>query len=398
MAFHQLEINKFSKEGEVLRKIRCLAGRVTVFRSQSDAELDKFKRALEGKPQSDRFSVLLDGGSFVPQKQIFIGFGALDTAPPQTTVGSFLIDAGIRDEVVENVLAPFGLGGLSQLLCPALAAPQWKALRLIAAIHAPEASRVIILNEPFDEIPDSFKDPFAERLAKFAWEKQAIIIVTKLSYRPAVWIENDYIARVQLERPRQGTIGFGGGESAVAEHLSTLRKEHGAPATNPGTGPSGPDLLAPFDDRGSALLSHLESPRVVGLTLCLLTVIFGSFYYFWQTSTPLGSEHPGELRDSLHSSTTLNSTTGSQGEKNSKGLSTIDAVSNAARPGSPILEGYPETIRLAWIAAIEHPLSLLRPNQGAAVNLNNEKPSWSGGGDLGDSPIEALYNELLNNR
>ncbi|NDC37830.1 MAG: hypothetical protein EBZ48_07230, partial [Proteobacteria bacterium] len=224
MGWNCLEINRLTQTGESKRRIRCLSRHVTVLRATNPSDLDAFAAALRGEVTADRFSVLLDETEFEPSSHTVIGFAETFSADESRTVEQYLADYGAEGQS-EALLLKAGLGGLRRFKVTELTTAQGHTLRLLAAMHDP--SRVLIIKEPFTNVPESWRENLAEMLADFAWKKHAIVIVTHLSYRPKAWIENEVISRVQVERPRQATIGFGGA-AAEAEIIKAIRAEHQA--------------------------------------------------------------------------------------------------------------------------------------------------------------------------
>ncbi len=224
MGFEQLEINRLTEAGEVKRRIRCLAGHVTVFRANSDELLKIFGDGLLGQgQQGERFSVLLDGAAFYPEEHILIGFGEKFPPHENLTVGQFLMASGIPRESMEALLLSHGLGGLSRELCSSLSPEEDRMIRLLASTFSP--GKVVLMHDPFDIVPDTWRNAFARDITNFAWQKRSIVVVTKLSSRPEEWIENEIVARVQLEAPRKRTIGFGGDDSETQKMVETLRQQ-----------------------------------------------------------------------------------------------------------------------------------------------------------------------------
>lgn len=217
MGLEWVEINRLSSTGESKRRIRCLSRHITVFRATVTKELDIFSSALYGSPTTDRFSILVDGAQFNPPDHTLIGFGESFSPSDPITVEQYINQWGANGDV-EALLLRVGLGGLSRVKLTELTAAQGHTLRLLAAMNDP--SKVLVIKEPFNNVPETFREAVAEMLAEFAWKKHAIVIVTHLSYRPKAWIENEVISRVQVERARQATIGFGGASRDVESSVS----------------------------------------------------------------------------------------------------------------------------------------------------------------------------------
>jgi hypothetical protein len=195
---------------------------VTVFRARDENELQNYALALQGKKTRQRFSLLLDDVAFNPEQHNFVGFGEEVNSWGQGTVSEALASVDYRPEELGAILLSVGLGGLASTNLIELNAQQAHILRLLVAFGEP--NKVLVVNDPFELIPSEWRDVLAEMFLDFAWKKQGIVIVTKLSYRPPSWIENEIISRIQLEKPRQATIGFGGA-SEEAMLIQKLRAE-----------------------------------------------------------------------------------------------------------------------------------------------------------------------------
>lgn len=387
MSFEVLEINRFSTSGEVLRKIRCLAGRVSVFRSHSETDLEKFKTALQGKTQEERFSVLVDGTQFNPKKNVFIGFGDLDEQPSARSIANYLADVGISQDKIESLLLLYGLGGLSQSSCSELQPSQWSTLRLVRILNAPEFNWVVALHEPFQDIPEQFRESLAGQVTQCAWEKHGIIIVTKLSYRPQCWIENEHIARIQLERPRQGTIGFGGGELSTPEAIYNLRKEMGvadpAPAPEKSASPvigGQLDLLAAKPSANKWNFNRKQSAIALFATFALL-LSFGVY----RSITEYKNSEVALLSDTatvaeVAPPTQSDNVTPQEQLK----ADPVQPKNPVVEPPKHIGEIFPEEIRVAWSKAVNDPGAVIKESLEAAApltahdsNADTSNEQWS---------------------
>lgn len=398
MTFQHLEINKLATDGSVVRKIRALPGRVTVFRSQIEGENDRYKAALEGKVQSDRFSILLDGVAFRPQDHLFIGCGPLDEAPAHETVSNFLARFGIEQVQIEATLMKYGLGGLAHQKCSELTSQQWETLRVIGYTSTQGPKKVLILNDPFVNLPDTFRDKIAERLATFSWESQAIVVVTKLSYRPQSWIENDYIARVQLEKPRQATIGFGGGEFSNAAQIEQLRKDLGITTASGKEGSSKgglrkqsfTDLLSATGEVSSKIPKWARSPAPLGAALVILVMVTYTGFTIWNSRSSV----PQVLQASVINPQGSEAATQLSGGDNGS-VSRGDNLSNSpsVKPSvkTPVFAQFPEEIKVAWVNAAT--TAKISPS----YNGNNVQPASEQIEVTRlktNSPLQPLYDEL----
>lgn len=228
MRHGQLEINRLGSQGEVKRRIRCLAGHITVFRANDPQLLKLFANGLMGvATPGERFSVLLDNTPFNSDLHPRIGFGERFRPDDVTTVGQFLITTGVPPESVDSLLLSHGLGGLTSEACRNLSPQEDRMVRLLGIAHS-EAG-VVILNDPFSLVPEAWHNTFARDLSNFAWQKRAIVVVPELTARPDDWIENEIVSRIQLETPRKRTIGFGGAndDPETQRLIESLRSQVG---------------------------------------------------------------------------------------------------------------------------------------------------------------------------
>lgn len=224
--FQELEIVRYSASGEVVRRIRALAGRITVLRAAEDAVLDGYRAALRSATSSPHFSCSLDGKPFQVAEHIYIGAVVDGAFKTDGAVRDCLRSAGMTEADIEPCLIAHGLGGLSSKNCAELSPGQRIILGLLAATNLP--NRVIILEDPFAHIDPQWREKLAERLTSFVKDRRGIVVVTRLDHRPQAWVENEYIARIQVERPRQATVGFGGQDSATTQLVENVRAEHRA--------------------------------------------------------------------------------------------------------------------------------------------------------------------------
>ncbi|MFN8391955.1 MAG: hypothetical protein U0136_16820 [Bdellovibrionota bacterium] len=222
MKFQKLEITRLNDQSEIKRRIVCLAGRINVFRARDESELAVFADALSGKPTAERFSILLDGQTFDPKQHLYIGFDPLPLQSETRSVAEYMRGKGASDSALEGLLLGAGLGGLARATCAELGDVQQQLLQLLGATFG--SDQVIFMNDPFVHIAEQWREPLAEKFAEAVWTNQTIIVVVRLNVRPECWIDNPYIARLQLEKPRERTIGFGGGELSSADLVASLRE------------------------------------------------------------------------------------------------------------------------------------------------------------------------------
>lgn len=194
-----------------------------MFRARDEKDLTLYGDVLIGRPSAERFSILLDGSSFGPEQRIEIGFEDDPFQGDERTVGDYLVDSGVDAGQMEPLLYSVGLGGLRPARCRELGVEQKRILRIVAALSS--VDKVIILADPFAGLSEKWCEALGERIAEWAWRERRLVIVVRLSTRPDCWIDNEYIARIQLEKPRERTIGFGGGDVQTAELVGALRQE-----------------------------------------------------------------------------------------------------------------------------------------------------------------------------
>lgn len=346
-----LEINRLGIVGDLVRRVRCLARRVTVFRSVSSAEINLYSAALQGLAPSDQFAVLLDQAPFKPQEHNLIGFGEKFDPADLTPADTLLLRSGIAGEEIEPLLRSVGLAGILTSPVGQLPAGQSHVLRILVALQRPE--QVLILNEPFDSVPDEWREPLAQLIANFAWFKHAIVIVTKLSYRPESWIENQAIARVQLERPRKRTIGFGG-QSAESEVIAAIREEHqGGLRSGMVAQPMLGVRHVPRAFVPSRRIAWVAVVLLFGLVLSLSALLFAPKVSPKQVaSVELTALQSGDARGMASSS--------ANGEVSRIAQDSASSSRDVARKSASILQSYPDDIRNAVFNAFDSPEESIR--------------------------------------
>lgn len=223
MLYERLEVIRRAANGDIYRRITCLAGRVTVLRSRDDAEVEMYDEVLRCTREIERFSVLLDGRPFNVEQQLRVSCAEDPLASSALSLWQFLKDHGFPGDRISARLEEVGLGGLEYAPIRELTSQQ---RRVLFIVHATEVSdRVIVLHDPFLGVPTPYAEVLARRFAESAWKHSTIAVVTKLTARPEAWVENEHITRVQLERPRDRTIGFGGGELSSSEFIQAFREQ-----------------------------------------------------------------------------------------------------------------------------------------------------------------------------
>ena len=220
MSFEQLQIKLLSKSGELLRCVNCFAGQVTVFRAHSGTDLQPYQRALAGIPGPERFSLNLDDEAYSPAQATLIGFGESFAGSSQS-VAQFLASFGIPAGAVATALMNYGLDDLDMTLCSQLTPDQERRLRLLAATCSTE--KILVLNNPFENVNSQWRERIAQQLVTFARTKEQIVIVPSLSYRPECWIDNEFIVRTQVGENLQRTIGFGSDTTQMQDVVAQVR-------------------------------------------------------------------------------------------------------------------------------------------------------------------------------
>jgi hypothetical protein len=217
-----VELRLHSNSGELLHVATCHAGKISVLRASSLGELRPYQRALCGSNAKDNLEILVDGSAYQSEDHTAIGFGE-----PSPTVGltvrQFLISSGISDLSINTQLLSIGLEEISDKRCGELSLDQDARLRLLAA--SADADKVLILNDPFENISSKWRERVAEILATFAKSRGALIIIPSLSYRPDAWIENDAVIRIEVGQTSQKTIGFGSVGSLDNAALEEIRQK-----------------------------------------------------------------------------------------------------------------------------------------------------------------------------
>lgn len=216
-----LEIHKLDEHGAVARRINCLPGRITVLRSVHASESEMYEQALLGRQSTGRFTVLFRGAPYVAGKHNIIGAAPDFVHGDAKTVSQFLLACGAPEAGLERLLLDYALGGLSQAACAALGPAQQRALRLIAIPYV--SDKVHVLVDPFEPLPEELREKFGRYISDFVAKKNGIVVVPRLNSRPEAWVENEFISRVQLERPRTKTVGFGSDAVSRAELLAHMR-------------------------------------------------------------------------------------------------------------------------------------------------------------------------------
>lgn len=205
MKSSSLQIKLLSKTGEVLSVVNAFAAQVTVLRAVSQLDLAPYRRALAGIPGSEKFSVTINGESFDPNSANLIGFGEHFSEENQR-VSEFLITHGVPDQTIEALVVSYGLERAIDLRCTQISPCEERRVRLLVASY--QTKKPLILHEPFEPIASQWREKFAALITTFARNANQIVVVTGTSFRPESWIDNEYIARLQVGETIQKTIGF----------------------------------------------------------------------------------------------------------------------------------------------------------------------------------------------
>lgn len=216
----RLQIKQLSKSGELLRCINCFGGQVSVFRAVGGTSLQPYQRALAGIPGPERFTVTLDGDSYSPEQANLIGFGESMFNDPET-VEQYLEASGLPSGSVRASLLSYGLDDVAEKPCNTLSKDEQRRLAIIAATF--DVNKMLILNNPFEEISSQWRERFAELILNFARTNNQIVVIPSLIYRPESWISNECVARVQVGENLQRTIGFGSDASQMNDMVKQVR-------------------------------------------------------------------------------------------------------------------------------------------------------------------------------
>ena len=218
----KLQLKTLSNSGELLNVINCSAGRISVFRGNTPADLRPYQRALIGTSGKEKMIVLLDGAEYSPENQNMIGLG--EAAPHAgLSVRDFLGKVGLRDAALDGLLSSFGLESVVESKMSALSPDQERRVRILFAVNQPE--KALIINEPFEVITSQWRERFAEVLLDFARMKNGMVVIPSLSYRPESWIDNSLIARIEVGQSIQRTIGFGQAGSDANQMMEELKRK-----------------------------------------------------------------------------------------------------------------------------------------------------------------------------
>lgn len=256
----KLQIKLLSQSAELLSMTNCSVGHVSVLRAESPSELRPYQRALGGNQGKERFVITVDGKEYNTEEHNLIGFG--EVAPHSgLTVGQYLSSHGLIEGAISGLLMAYGIEGIETKLCSSLSPDEERKVRLFAATAEP--SKALIINEPFEPISSSWRERVAELLTDFARNKNGLVVVASLSYRPDAWIDNPAIARHQVGQSLRRTIGFGAAGSESNQLINQLRDQI-RKDENP-SAPSAPPP-PPREDRPQAAAMSLGAAAMLGGT------------------------------------------------------------------------------------------------------------------------------------
>ena len=354
MGFQVLEIHRLDPSGGIVRKIRCLSGHITVFRANDPTLMEAYRRALVGLPtDSERFSLLLDGVPGQPQDFYTIGFGERFSSVDQMTAGEYLASLGADEAAAEALVGAFGLAELKSVSVSALSEPEARILRLLGATISSE--KIILLNDPFQGLNPEMSQRAARALVDFAWNRKAIVLVTKLTDRPVDWIENEIVQRVQLERPRQRTIGYGGEDDQTAALVKAIRADAQAEMSAKPDGEV--ETFTPLMPRSEAI-QFSPDPAPIKKERRLL--------YGGAIVAILGMTLIGVLFERSANAPTTSADEASVVQQVTAGAAAEGtvAVAPSEPPSNKVLERYPVEVRDAVAQAFNDPEAALRAETG----------------------------------
>ncbi len=190
-----------------------------------ESEIEIYYRAIIGESSGYRFTILVNDAPFRQDEHILTGFGLRPFSPPDITVGDSLISHGASPETLEPLLLELGIGGSADRRCGDLSEGETEILQILAAAYSRE--RILVLHNPFEKVNQRWREKPAELIVDYVSRSNGTVLVTRLPHPPECRIENEYIARIQLERPRKATTGFGGSTGEEQNVIKALRAETG---------------------------------------------------------------------------------------------------------------------------------------------------------------------------
>jgi hypothetical protein len=216
----KLQLKLLSNSGELLSVVSCLAGKISVLRASVPSDLRPYQRTLGGSPGKENLLAVVDGTDYRADEHTVIGFGEPSPTAGRT-VQEFLSGCEVPNDAINALLVSIGLETVAEKRCSDLSPDQEARLRLLAATTDPE--KIVVLNDPFENISGQWRERAADILATFARTRKAIIVIPSLSYRPESWIDNQCVERIEVGQTSQRTIGFGSAGSAHNAYINELR-------------------------------------------------------------------------------------------------------------------------------------------------------------------------------
>ena len=351
-----LQIKLLSKTGEVLSTVNAFSGQVTVLRAVSQLDLAPYRRALAGIPGSEKFAVTYNGETFDPSSANQIGFGE-HFSQDSRRVSEYLKDNGVPEQTLEALVVSYGLERAIDLRCSSITPCEERRVRLLSASYQPE--RPLLLHEPFEPIASQWREKFAALLTSFARTANQIVLVTGTSYRPDSWIDNEYIARLQVGETIQKTIGFTSGVSGSEPLMAQLRemmKEKKAADEKTEQQANTPSPQEPVAKPFQSAPASLARPIMVG-SLGII-IVGGLAIFLARNLTPRTNTDTATLQ-----ATPSNQTLQTPISPPAPTQAVAETFTAAPEPpkATKALDTYPEEIKVAILAAFEG---------GASININ----------------------------
>lgn len=219
METEKLVIKHLSKRGELLDCINCPAAQVTVLRAEQDSDLIPFRQALHGDVSGQRFSIYFNGTEFQPRGHLHIGFGSWLNM--ELTVAEVLVQSGVPEGQVNGLAISYGLSDCLVKRVSSLSADLERRLEILAAVYSD--CKILVMESPFEPIPQMWRDKFAELILNDTILKRRVTLLTRLCYRPEAWVGNSAINRVQVGSSVKKTIGFGQDSTEFNKLVQELR-------------------------------------------------------------------------------------------------------------------------------------------------------------------------------
>ncbi len=220
----QLQIKQLTAGGQLLNCVNCFSGQVSVFRAAVPSAVRPYMNAFAGISGAERFVLEIEHEPYVPYNNNLIGFGER-FVPQDGNTTDYLIRNHIPQNQINSILVSYGLENCKNTPCIEITRCEERRLRIITAVYSND--KILVINDPFDLISSDWRERFAELLVNFARTKSQIVVVPSLSYRPECWIDNEFIARIQVGENIQKTIGFSSQATNIQAMINQIREEHG---------------------------------------------------------------------------------------------------------------------------------------------------------------------------